>query len=241
MTLIQRPISSIFFILLIASVSVWGDQLARFDDPSIVVALKPNGMIAGYYAGRSNDGYLFGRDGTTAVCQFLFFGKKHPNGYEIKGWETSLIPAPESRVTRGAINIGFTDDVREWVFQFDEVPNGCRSRKDGERLLWHPANYFVERNIPVLYKEEQGVHARVIKRVAAIGVRVVQADTAPVLPHLNAPNGNSKSLFSITLGGLVTAIRQEKEYTYVEYIVPTTGETRSGWIQTKHLKDPFVG
>jgi hypothetical protein len=239
MKLTRRRINSTICALLLASTAARGDQLVRLDDPSIVVALRPSGFITGYYAGRSDESYLFGRDGTTAICKFLFYGTKRPNGYEIKGWETSLVPAAESRIARGAIYIGYTDDANEWVLQFDEAPNGCRSRKDGERLLWHHSNYFMERDTPILYKEEQGVHARVIKRLQIVGIRVVQSNVAPVF-SVHTAKFTSNSSFSIAQGGLVTAIQQDKDYTYVEHLVPKTGEKLSGWIQTKHLKDPFT-
>jgi hypothetical protein len=215
------------------------DQLVQFDDPSIVAALRSNGVITGYYTGRSDESYLFGRDGTIAICQFVFLGKKRPNRFEIKGWETSLVPASESRIARGTIYVGHSSNDDKWVFQFDEVPNGCRSKKDGDRLVWHNSNYFMEQNSPVLYKEEQGVHARVTKRGLIIGLRVIKSDAAPAssVPESNAI---SKSPFSVGLGGLVIAIRRRNGFVLVEYIAPKTGEKLSGWIQEKHLKDPFT-
>lgn len=215
------------------------DQLIQFDNSSFVVAQRADGGISGYYVGHSDQPYMRKPDGIIEVCEFLFLGKKRQNGYEIKAWETSLIPAPESRIARGAIYIGYTDDPREWVFQFDEVPNGCRSKRDGDSFLWEHSNYFMDRNIPILYKEEQGVHVRATEKRSIIGIRVVRSDTASAF-QVPAPNPGAKALFSVDLGGLVTAIRREKGFVLIEYIIPKTGRRLSGWIQERHLKDPFT-
>jgi hypothetical protein len=232
----RRRINSVFLALTLASVAAPADQLVRFDDPSIFVALRSDGNITGYYVGHSNESYLSPPGQVVAVCEFVFIGQTDRDGnYKLKAWETGLIPAPETKVAKGAIYV----DSNEWIIQFDEVPNGCRSKKDGERFLWEYGNYFIERNIPVLSKEEQGMRIRTSNKSKIVGVRVVQSGAAPVF-QVRASSTNAKSSFVITRGGLVTAIRQEKDCTYVEYIVPNTGEKLSGWVQTKHLKDPFT-
>jgi hypothetical protein len=233
MTSIQKLISGATLFLLAASAR--GDELLYFDNPSVVATLRSSGKVAAYYVGHSDLPYLFKPDGNIAVCEFLIYGKARRNGgFEVKAWEPSLVPAPDSRISRGAIYV----ENDEWVVQFDEVPNGCRSRKDGEQFLWLDGSYLLERNIPALYMEEQGLHVRVVRRIRGIGIRTVHTKNATVFSTSN-PAKNSKPSFSVSLGGLVLSIRQTNEYSNIEYIVPSTGEKLSGWVRTENLKDPF--
>jgi hypothetical protein len=228
------------FALLLASSLVNGDELLHFDNPSVVATLRSGGRIAAYYVGHSDEPYLFARGEFIAVCEFLMYGNKQRNGdYAIKGWEPSLVPAAESRVAPGTIYVGY-DQENEWVIQFTgSPPYGCRSKKDGEKFLWRDASFFLEQNMTVQYMNEQGLHVRIVRRVPAIGIRIVHSDTAQVFPTAT-PTASTKPSFSISLGDVVASIRQKKEYSSIEYIVPATGEKLSGWVRTKYLKDPFT-
>jgi hypothetical protein len=234
--MIRIFINSFAWVLLLFSNSVKGDELIYLDNPSVVATLRPGGKVAAYYVGRSDQPYLFKPDGTIAICEFLIYGKALRDGsFEVKAWEPSLVPAPESRIVKGAIYI----EDHTWTVNFDQVPNGCRSKKDGEGLIWRDSNYFMENDIPILYKQEQGIQARIVRRTPAIGIRIIQVRTAPVY-NSNPPAEDFRPSFSISLGNLVSSIEQKKEYSKIEYIVPESGEKLSGWVRTKHLKDPFA-
>jgi hypothetical protein len=229
--------------LLLALNPAHGDQLLYFDNPSVVATLRPGGKIAGYYVGHSKEPFL-SRPGELAICEFLFYGKwqatRELTGYRISAWETSLVPAPESKTMPGTIYVGYEDDDNDkWVIQMDAAPNGCRSRPDAEQFYWEDSSYFLERNMTVKYMNEQGLHVRVVRRARVVGVRVVHVDAAPVFSK-SSPAKDLKPVFSVTLGDLVASIRQINGYSNIEYIVPATGKKLSGWVRTQYLKDPFI-
>lgn len=240
MKFFRKLINSVLLSLLLTPFPTSADQLLYFDNPSVVATLRPGGKVAGYYVGHSNEPFLF-KPGTLAVCEFLIYGEWQKNsdyiGYAVKAWEPGLVPAPQSKVARGAIYVGYEDDDNDkWVIQFEEAPNGCRSRPDAAKFF--KDDYAPGQLSNIRYLHEQGLRVRVVRRARAIGIRVVHVDRASVFATA-APTAKSQPSFSIGVGGLVASIQQNGGYSNIEHIVPTTGEKLTGWIRTVHLKDPF--
>jgi hypothetical protein len=202
-------------------------NLLQFDAEGLFIARASTGKINGYYVGRSDESYISKKGDAIHICQFLFQGSQiDKREAKLSAWEVSLIPPQENRRVSGAIYIN--DD--QWIVQFYPIPNGCRSKPDGD--LFAVRSSTVEHKAPT---QEQGLHARLLKTTPILGIRVSKAKASVTVE----PGDASKTVQEATPGDVFITIRSQGKYSRVRHIDGETGRVVDGWIETAALVDPF--
>ncbi len=202
-------------------------NLLQFDIGGLIITRTSAGRISGYYVGRSDESYISKKGDAIHVCQFLFHGPLiDKNTARLSAWEVALIPPAENRRVSGAIYI--QDD--QWIIQFRPIPNGCRSKPDGD--LFAVRSSSIDDATPT---EEQGLHAKFLKATPTLGIRVSKI-AAPIKLE---PSSASSTIQEATLGDIFVAFRSQGKYSYVRHIDGETGRIVEGWLETTTLSDPF--
>lgn len=202
-------------------------RLLQFDVAGLVIVRTAAGFINGYYVGRSDESYISKKGDATHVCQFLFSGPLiDAKEAKLSAWEVALSPPQTSRQSRGAIYI----KGDEWTIHFRPIPNGCRSKPDGDQFAVRiPA---VDDAVPI---EEQGLHARHLATSEAIGIRVAK-ERSSIRATANAA---SKVIQDAARGDIFVALRSERKYNLVRHIDGETGRVVEGWVEGAALINPF--
>jgi hypothetical protein len=202
-------------------------ELLQFDSEGLIITRTSTGKIVGYYVGRSDESYISKKGEAIHVCQFLFQGSLIDKGEaKLSAWEVSLVPPQENRRVSGAIYIA--DD--QWIVQFDPIPNGCRSKPDGD--LFAVRGSTTEHVVPT---QEQGLHAKLLKTTQILGIRVSKSNASIKLE----PRDASKIVQETTPGDVFITVRSQGKYSRVRHIDGETGRIVDGWIKTAELADPF--
>jgi hypothetical protein len=202
-------------------------NLLQFDAEGLIITRTSTGKIDGYYVGRSDESYISKKGDAIHVCQFLFHGSQIDKGKaKLSAWEVSLIPPQENKRVSGAIYIN--DD--QWMVQFYPIPNGCRSKPDGDRFAVRSST--IEHTVPT---QQQGLHAKLLNKTQIIGIRVLK-EKASVKAE---PRDTSKTVQEATPGDVFITIRSKGKYSRVRHIDGESSRVVDGWIRTAALVDPF--
>jgi hypothetical protein len=202
-------------------------NLLQFDVGGLIITRTSSGKISGYYVGRSDESYISKKGDAIHVCQFLFHGPLVEKGAaKLSAWEVALIPPAENRRVSGAIYI----ENDQWIIQFRPIPNGCRSKPDGD--LFAVRSSSIADTAPI---EEQGLHAKLLKTTPALGIRVSKAK-APIKLE---PSAASRTIQEAALGDIFVALKSYGKYSYIRHIDGETGRIVEGWLETAALSDPF--
>ena len=194
----------------------------RLYDNARLVVLEDRGKLQGYYTGSSDTSYLAADRRAVVRCSFLFRQTgRDDEAVELLAWEPSLVMPGEDRMTTGALR----ESRGHAVLQFQDVPNGCRSKPDGDGFLIRPTDSAM----PGTAIEDQGLHARRVGQESAIGIRIVPG---------GATIEHAPSSVTVPKWALVVLVKQQAGKSFVRYVDPSTGQATEGWIASA-LKNPF--
>ncbi|MGM9485720.1 hypothetical protein [Ideonella sp. YS5] len=202
-------------------------NLLQFDVGGLVITRTSTGNISGYYVGRSDESYISKKGDAIHVCQFLFHGLLiDKSEAKLSAWEVALIPPQENRRASGAIYI--QDD--RWIIQFRPIPNGCRSKPDGDQFAVRSSS--IDDATPT---EEQGLHAKLMRTTPVLGIRVSKT-RAPIKIK---PSAASKIIQEAAPGDIFVTFGSQGKYSRIRHIDGETGRIVEGWMETAALVDPF--
>ena len=199
-----------------------------FDKPNLVL-VQGKKELTGYYEGRSNRSVLFADTSIEYPCVFYIKSDDFSKSTDVRAFQRPVRNWDERPYTGGT---AVPDDDR-WQVQFDEIPQGCKSRPDGAQFLAHREESSNDGAPSDL--NERGASFRIVKSEPVLSIMMV---TRGSVAFSMSKNSFSKCDFSLSPGDIVVVLKKMRRFSHVRHLGADGKESRF-WIKSSNLINPY--